>query len=88
MWKLRKVAEILACKRHIHITSQLTQRACNNFDISEEVRHGLETGAPIVALESTIITHGMPYPDNMQCALDVENIVREQVNTNYIHRNI
>lgn len=88
MWKLRKVAEILACKRYIHITSQLTQRACNNFDISEEVRHGLATGAPIVALESTIITHGMPYPDNMQCALDVESIVREQVNTNYIHINI
>ncbi|GLV41612.1 uncharacterized protein CBL_06841 [Carabus blaptoides fortunei] len=78
MWKLRKVAQIIAYKRPIHTATQLKQLACKNFDISEEVNHGLRTGSPIVALESTIITHGMPYPDNLQCALDVESIVREQ----------
>lgn len=36
-------------------------------------------GLPIVALESTIITHGMPYPDNLNTALRVENAVRKQV---------
>ena len=34
---------------------------------------------PIVALESTIITHGMPYPDNLKTAIQVENIVRKKV---------
>ncbi|KAL0252070.1 hypothetical protein GEMRC1_001282 [Eukaryota sp. GEM-RC1] len=45
--------------------------------ISEEVQSALESGLPIVALESTIITHGMPYPQNLETARDVEAIVRE-----------
>lgn len=45
--------------------------------ISEEVRHALEQGKPVVALESTIISHGMPYPDNVKTALTVEKTVRE-----------
>lgn len=44
-------------------------------DVAAARRHGL----PIVALESTIITHGMPYPDNLNTALKVENVVRRQV---------
>ena len=44
---------------------------------SEEVRHALEQGKPVVALESTIISHGMPYPDNVKTALTVEKTVRE-----------
>jgi len=48
------------------------------FILSEEVKHALATKAPIVALESTIISHGMPYPDNIETALSVENILREQ----------
>lgn len=40
--------------------------------ISEEVRYALEHGKPVVALESTIISHGMPYPDNVKTALTVE----------------
>ena len=42
-----------------------------------EVASALAEGAPIVALESTIITHGMPYPDNVETALHVEATVRE-----------
>jgi len=41
------------------------------------VAHALATGAPVVALESTIITHGMPYPQNLETAMQVEAIVRQ-----------
>lgn len=45
--------------------------------VSDEVRQALAAGKPVVALESTIISHGMPYPRNVETALNVENIVRE-----------
>lgn len=45
---------------------------------SEEVAHARAQGLPVVALESTIISHGMPYPDNVRTAREVEQIVREQ----------
>ncbi|OCA84106.1 pseudouridine-5-phosphate glycosidase [Bacillus sp. FJAT-27225] len=45
--------------------------------LSEEVRQAKEQGKPIVALESTIISHGMPYPQNVQTAREVEQIVRD-----------
>ena len=45
--------------------------------ISEEVRAALAQGKPVVALESTIISHGMPYPQNVETALKVEQTVRE-----------
>jgi pseudouridine-5'-phosphate glycosidase len=45
--------------------------------ISPEVSQALTLGKPIVALESTIIAHGMPYPKNVETALAVENIVRK-----------
>lgn len=46
--------------------------------LSEEVQQAKEKGLPIVALESTIISHGMPYPENVQMAREVEEIVRSQ----------
>ncbi len=49
----------------------------NYLDISTEVREALEKGAPVVALESTIISHGMPYPKNVETALMVEDEVRK-----------
>lgn len=45
--------------------------------LSDEVRAARESGGPIVALESTIISHGMPYPDNVAMAREVEQIIRE-----------
>ena len=45
--------------------------------ISPEVQKALDTNRPVVALESTIISHGMPYPKNVETALKVEEIVRE-----------
>lgn len=44
---------------------------------SAEVADAVAAGAPIVALESTIISHGMPYPDNVRMAREVEQIVRD-----------
>lgn len=45
--------------------------------LSEEVQHALKNNQPVVALESTIISHGMPYPQNVETALKVESIIRE-----------
>ena len=50
----------------------------NKFlSISEEVKKALANNEPIVALESTIISHGMPYPENVRTALQAEAIIRE-----------
>lgn len=45
--------------------------------LSNEVSHALATKTPVVALESTIISHGMPYPQNVELANEVEAIVRD-----------
>ena len=47
------------------------------LDIKEEVKHALEQNLPVVALESTIISHGMPYPQNVEMAKKCEEIIRE-----------
>ena len=47
------------------------------LDIAPEVKEALDAGKPVVALESTIISHGMPYPQNVETALKVEEIIRE-----------
>ncbi len=47
------------------------------FTVTEEVREALAAGRPVVALESTIISHGMPYPRNVQTAREVEQIIRD-----------
>ncbi len=49
----------------------------NYLDISPEVAAAQRDGKPIVALESTIISHGMPYPQNVETALRVEQTIRE-----------
>jgi pseudouridine-5'-phosphate glycosidase len=53
--------------------------ALNPFiDIAPEVQGALDNGKPVVALESTIITHGMPYPDNSRMAANVQAIIRAE----------
>jgi pseudouridine-5'-phosphate glycosidase len=47
------------------------------LDLSPEVASALKAGKPVVALESTIISHGMPYPQNVETALKVEQTIRE-----------
>jgi pseudouridylate synthase len=49
----------------------------NYLSISPEVEAALKNGKPVVALESTIISHGMPYPQNVETALKVEQTIRE-----------
>ena len=48
------------------------------LDIKKEVQQALNEGKPVVALESTIISHGMPYPKNVETALAVEEVIRQQ----------
>jgi pseudouridine-5'-phosphate glycosidase len=50
---------------------------CQYLDIAPEVQQALNEHRPVVALESTIISHGMPYPQNVETALKVEQTVRE-----------
>lgn len=56
----------------------------NNFDlkaymdVTPEIEEAVRTGKPVVALESTILSHGMPYPENLSFAREVEKIIREQ----------
>lgn len=47
------------------------------LDVKPEVAEAIAQGKPVVALESTIISHGMPYPQNVETALNVERIIRE-----------
>ncbi|XP_065438028.1 uncharacterized protein LOC101947688 isoform X4 [Chrysemys picta bellii] len=58
---------IIQMRRFLHGT---------HFRISSSVEEALADGRPIIALESTIITHGMPYPQNLSMAREVEEIVR------------
>ncbi|KAF2203898.1 hypothetical protein GQ43DRAFT_454125 [Delitschia confertaspora ATCC 74209] len=66
---LRRSALTTVCRRSI---------ATNNgfFRISEEVREALHSNKPVVALETTIYTHGFPYPDNVALASHLESVVR------------
>ncbi len=47
------------------------------IQIHPEIKEAIEKGKPVVALESTIISHGMPYPQNVKTALEVEAVIRE-----------
>nr|GMD24749.1 Pseudouridine-5'-phosphate glycosidase [Ipomoea batatas] len=60
-----------------HLTSSTSVKGCYNelIKISPKVSEALAHGRPVVALESTIISHGMPYPQNLETAKQVEEIV-------------
>ena len=47
------------------------------IDVLPEVKEALDNNRAVVALESTIISHGMPYPENLECAKDCEAVIRE-----------
>ena len=47
------------------------------LDVNPEVAEAIAAGKPVVALESTLISHGMPYPQNVETALAVEQIIRD-----------
>lgn len=48
------------------------------MEIKDEVKDAIRCGMPVVALESTIIAHGMPYPENVETALALEDIIRKE----------
>ena len=48
----------------------------NYFELSKEVKSALDMGKPLVALESTLISHGFPYPENLKVAREMEEIIR------------
>ena len=48
------------------------------MDVTPEIEEAVRTGKPVVALESTILSHGMPYPENLSFAREVEKIIRAQ----------
>jgi len=48
------------------------------IDFSEEIQDSIKGNEPLVALESTIISHGMPFPQNLETALEVESIIRKE----------
>ena len=50
----------------------------NYLDIAPEIKSAVEAGKPVVALESTILSHGMPYPENLTFAAEVERIIRAE----------
>lgn len=56
----------------------MTHAISQYLTFTDEVREALDSGKPIVALETTIISHGMPYPQNIEMARTVERIIREQ----------
>ena len=51
---------------------------CEHLEINDEVQTALKDGRPVVALETTIISHGFGYPDNLECAEKCERIIREE----------
>ena len=67
----------VAIKRGLSAISAYLCPNMNILQISPSVQEALRQGAPVVALESTIISHGMPFPQNMETALRVEEEVRQ-----------
>src|SRR5690606_29725650 len=53
------------------------EQGMNFLHLSEEVRRDKEEHRPVVALAPTIVAYGMPYPDNLRTALEVEAIIRD-----------
>jgi pseudouridine-5'-phosphate glycosidase/pseudouridine kinase len=64
----------ISTRRASTLSTALKRRA--PIDVHPEVEDALASGKPVVALESTIITHGMPYPTSLEMAQSVERIVR------------
>lgn len=67
-----------SCHRSRGLSSYSTRASIGSnpiFKVSEIVKQALAEGEPVVALETTIYTHGFPYPDNVALARDLESIV-------------
>lgn len=49
------------------------------MDVAPEVKHALNERKPVIALESALITHGLPYPKNVETALEMERVIKSHV---------
>ncbi|KAK9870566.1 hypothetical protein WA026_008125 [Henosepilachna vigintioctopunctata] len=81
MFKASRILTVLLNSNRQFYESQISVEhlmKSSVLSINEEIKHALEKQYPIVALESTIITHGLPYPDNVKCAMSVEDKIREK----------
>lgn len=66
-----------AFRIHVLAGSGTWSNRSMHFNLSEEVADAIAENRPVVALESTVIAHGLPYPQNLETALDLESTVRE-----------
>ena len=67
---------LVGMRRFLSTAIRATPPPWPKFNVSPVVRKAIEMGNPVVALESTIISHGMPYPRNVAVATAVEEVVR------------
>lgn len=79
--KLQRGSSAPAFQRRRSIANQ------NSIVYGPDVAAARKNGLPIVALESTIITHGLPYPDNLNTALRVEDVIKKRVRIQFCIRN-
>lgn len=77
-WKKLRKIDVL---KYDPPSRSITNR-CKHIIYGDDVIAGKKNSQPIIALESTIITHGMPFPENFNTALKVEDAVRKQVCVN------
>lgn len=56
----------------------------NSMDIVADVKNALNERRPVIALESALVTHGLPYPKNVETALEMEQIIRSHVSTRHL----
>ncbi|XP_076307874.1 uncharacterized protein LOC143223603 isoform X2 [Tachypleus tridentatus] len=75
---LSKVSGVLQYDCLLKLAREKWTLSKDLFKFSEDVAAAVKLGKPVVALESTIITHGMPYPANLKTAIAVEDIVTNQ----------
>uniref|UniRef100_A0A060TA86 ARAD1D21692p n=1 Tax=Blastobotrys adeninivorans TaxID=409370 RepID=A0A060TA86_BLAAD len=79
MLRVRQASAMNMVARHLRqCRGYATKSAPKLLNISPEVQRALDDRSPIVALESTIITHGLPYPDNLEMATQVEEEIRKE----------
>ncbi|KAI5797907.1 Indigoidine synthase A like protein-domain-containing protein [Peziza echinospora] len=71
---LQRASTAVAARRYVSTAVSPLQRF---FKVSDEVRAAITAQKPVVALESTIYTHGFPYPENVKLAEEVEAVVRK-----------
>ncbi len=67
------------CLFIVYVFFRSCRHASRRVVLSPLVEEALSAHHPVVALESTIITHGMPFPQNLETAMEVEEIIKKEV---------